>query len=514
VKQKTRFFPKDISKKGFFAKIEVGYFPGSQNFFLGKIDEVISESNFCIHGALVRLENGLIGRIVILMNEEEFNEIQSKKTEMDIFLELLLFQNITYEQKIYDNATEYLSEMNHQSQEFYGESPISDEQKKIIHERIASLEKNLISTHKKLLRKFTITQKEIKGKTAKKMPFDSKGLDKFHEKLSNFERFCRGFIVETLSTDEKWWKQRIPDDIRNNALERKEHHEKSKTTSTSYDLIDFIDFGDITKIILSNKKYFKSIKNLDAFKVKMEDLGRYRNELAHSRELEQIEKYNFNACIYYILQMFQSITTEVVTENNPRGTHMQYKKPIPEQHIPSEFITLGEKPNLEEGFKEMTLIKRDISIVISKDFGDFLINLSNWAKKQQIPIIQLECTSETTYVEFNGRKNYTQGKNDDPIGIELGALKLANELSEIHGSAILLLENIENLSPLHQDGTLLPFMKWGEIPSGQTKDFVSMINHKKLKIIGTQTQLKKGEESSLSPRLGGVCTYPFYEKEI
>jgi len=90
----------------------------------------------------------------------------------------------------------------------------------------------------------------------------------------------------------------------------------------------------------------------------------------------------------------------------------------------------------------------------------------------------------------------------------------ANELSEIHGSAILLLENIENLSPLHQDGTLLPFMKWGEIPSGQTKDFVSMINHKKLKIIGTQTQLKKGEESSLSPRLGGVCTYPFYEKEI
>ena len=186
---------------------------------------------------------------------------------------------------------------------------------------------------------------------------------------------------------------------------------------------------------------------------------------------------------------------------------MQYKKPISRHYFPSTFVNPKKNLDLEKGFKKMMLVKRYISIITSQDFRDFLIILSNWTKKQQIPIVQLECTSQTTYVEFNGRRNYTLDNSGSIMGIEAGALKLANELSEIHGSAILLLENIENLSPLHQDGTLLPYLKWDDLPSGQTKDQVSMENYNKLKIIATHNQLKKGESSDLSPRLGHFCTY-------
>ncbi len=510
MEEKTRFFPDQIPKHDTFAKIETGFFPGSGNFFIGKIDEIISKSSFCIHGVIVRLENGLIGRIVHLLDSEEYEKIQLQKTEKDMFLELLLFQNLIYEQKIYDNISESLEEITQQGRAFYGEVPLSDEAKKSIREHTDSLEEKMIVTHKKMMKKVSKIRKEIEHKSDQKVEFDVEQLDGLRDKLAEFEKISRSFIMDTLSKDKNWWKQRIPEDVRKSASEKKERNEKSKTyaESLTYHLIDFTDFGDIAKIILSNKKYFNMIKDWDAFKVKIGELVKYRNDLYHSRELLKVDKYNFNVCIYHILQMFDNHVVEFVSEEMIQESRfMKYKKPIPEEHFPLASIKQKEDPKLDNDFKIIMATKIKPSLVISKNHECFLTHLSNWAKKEKIPIVQFECTSETLFSDFAGRRDYTTNSKDGVIGVELGAMKLANELSDIHGYAILILENIGNLGSYFQDGFIRPFLDWGELPSGQTKEMITMKNHKKLKIIGTQIQLKKGEEYLLSPRLSEFFGY-------
>ena len=67
VDQSVRFSREDLKKIECYAKIEVGLFPGSQLFFSGKIDSVLSNSPHPIHGLIVRLENMLIEKLCIIM---------------------------------------------------------------------------------------------------------------------------------------------------------------------------------------------------------------------------------------------------------------------------------------------------------------------------------------------------------------------------------------------------------------------------------------------------------------
>jgi len=497
VDQSIRFSPEDLKKIEDYAKIEIGLCPGSQLFFSGKIDSILSNSPHPIHGPIIRLENMLIGRIVSLMNKEEYLRIKNKKTEEESFLEILLYENIRYEKQIYDNAEDHLSEMNHQSNSFYetiagiNDDEIIEKVRQSTRENQAEIEKRLIETHGQLKKKFDIVEQELTEKLPKPLTLDYDKIDDLLDKISLFEKSCRSFIISTLSKEENWWKQKIPKDVRTYALETKETNEKKINYSKSQgDLINFINLPDIKKIILSNKKDFKSIKNWDEFQVNMDKVGTYRNELFHSRELEIMDKHHLNYCISHILQIFQnSKLQEYVIDTN--GYTSIYKKPISENYIPKDLINPENSFELSKhelvmmnATKMGKIYAQNIFYHITKNPKSLLIWFSNYAKKEKIPIIHFECTSRTTVEELVGRRNYTiDSKKDEAMGIEIGAFKLANELSEIHGSAIIFLENFGTINP-HIQNVLIRYY----IEDGKTDQNLSLIgikNYQKLTIIAT-----------------------------
>ena len=507
--QSVRFSREDLKKIECYAKIEVGLFPGSQLFFSGKIDSVLSNSPHPIHGTIIRLENMLIGRILSLMNKEEYLLHEIRKTKDETFLEMLLFENIRYEKQIYDNVEDHLSEMTHQSNLFHDAiQGINDDEtiekiRKLTLKKDAEIEKQLIKTHNQLKEKFEGVEQTLTEKSPKPLSLDYDKIDDLYYKISEFEKSCRSLIVLTLSKEENWWKQKIPKDVRTYALETKEKNGKKINYSKSQgDLINFINLPDIQKIILSNKKDFESITNWDEFKVYMDKIGIFRKELAHSRELEIRDKHHLNYCISNILQMLKNNNSEYIMEDGISGPSLNYKKPIPENYIPKDFIKIKNNFKLKKGFlsaMKSKVIGENLLYQITKNPKKHLICLSNWAKTEKIPIVHLECNSEMNHVELIGRRNYTLDK-DGNYGVELGALKLANELSKIHGSAILFLENIGSLNPNYQKSMIREFLEYKEIQHTAKIPF-GMRNHEKLIIVGTD------ESNIISDRLSPFSFY-------
>jgi hypothetical protein len=497
VDQSIRFSPEDLRKIECYAKIEVGLFPGSQLFFSGKIDSVLSNSPYPIHGSIVRLENMLIGRIVSLMNKEEYQTMSCEKTEDEIFLEILYFENTKYEKQIYDNIEEHLAEMNHQSEWFYDtiqgikDDKFIEKVRQLSLEKDAEIEKRLFTINSKLREKYDLIQKEIELKSDKLPSLDYENIDDLSDKIRLFEKMCRTFIVSSLSVEDNWWKQKIPKDVRTEASMTKERNEKVMNYSKSQsDLINFIDFPDIEKIILANKKYFKSIKHWDQFTTYMKKIHTFRNELFHSRELSVVEKYHLNISISEILQMFQNSRQEHVIDTSGAYT-LRYKKPVSENYFPKDFITPENNFKLKKHELLMMnlpeLKKHDTQNIfyhITKNPKSLLIWFSNYAKKEKIPLVHFECTSETTAEELVGRRNYTMdSKKDKGIGVELGAFKLANELSEIHGSAIIFLENLGTIAPNIQNLLIRDYLQWGRTDTQLS--LFGIKNYHKLNIIGT-----------------------------
>jgi hypothetical protein len=496
VDQNIRFSPEDLKKIECYAKIEVGLCPGSQLFFSGKIDSVLSNSPHPIHGSIVRLENMLIGRIVSLMNKEEYLTMSCEKTEDEMFLEVLLFENIKYEKQIYDNIEEHLAEMNHQSELFYdtiqgiNDDKFIEKVRQLSLEKDAEIEKRLFAKWEKLKERYDSIQKEIELKSNELPSLDYENIDDLSDKVILFEKICRSFIVSSLSVKDNWWKQKIPKDVRTEALMTKERNEKVRNYSKSQgDLINFINLTDILKIILYNKKDFKSIKNWNKFQVYMGEIATFRNELFHSRELSFMEKYHLNISISQILQMFQNSEQEYAIDTS--GYTSRYKKPVAENYFPKNFIT--PENNFELSQLELVVMNspkmkkldmQNIFYHITKNPKSLLIAFSNYAKKEKIPLVHFECNAETTIEELVGRRNYTtDSKESKAWGIELGAFKLANELSEIHGSAIIFLENLGTINPNIQNLLIRDYLQWGK-----TDDQLSLIrinNYNKLNIIAT-----------------------------
>lgn len=110
--------------------------------------------------------------------------------------------------------------------------------------------------------------------------------------LRLLEKNLRNFIVEEMSKlTPRWWRQRIPPDVRTNAQLRKQEREKPYPGRVQQDLPvwEYLDFSDYEKIIIMainwNEIFQSVFVRQDAFTVKMSEIRIHRNDIAHMREL-------------------------------------------------------------------------------------------------------------------------------------------------------------------------------------------------------------------------------------
>lgn len=122
--------------------------------------------------------------------------------------------------------------------------------------------------------------------------------------LRKLETELRYFIECSLSNLSKnWWKEKIPDDVRNNAEERKNRNENLwpwYNINQNLPPIAYIDFSDYIKIISRRDNWqevFKDVfKNKEWITTKLNELEPIRNAIAHNRPLteESIQRLKLN----------------------------------------------------------------------------------------------------------------------------------------------------------------------------------------------------------------------------
>jgi len=110
--------------------------------------------------------------------------------------------------------------------------------------------------------------------------------------LTILEIELRQFIALKLEkTTSSWWKQRIPNDIRQRAEKRKTDREEVYPGMEPQDhpVFDYLDFPDL-KMIITNKAnwddVFKPFFNrADWIQVKLDEIAPFRNDIAHHRTI-------------------------------------------------------------------------------------------------------------------------------------------------------------------------------------------------------------------------------------
>jgi len=122
----------------------------------------------------------------------------------------------------------------------------------------------------------------------------SKQRSSTYDVLKNLENNLRELISAELSEiSPKWWKQRIPEDIREEARKRKERNEKHIGASNHH-LIFYVDFPDYKKIITRNDNWNDVFQNVFGNKQllssKLEELEPIRNAISHPRDLTSLEE--------------------------------------------------------------------------------------------------------------------------------------------------------------------------------------------------------------------------------
>lgn len=119
---------------------------------------------------------------------------------------------------------------------------------------------------------------------------DALEMARLYAVLHAFENEVRSLIRDTL--DEKapgnWWdSEAIPNKVRTMAESRhKTALQDSWLEGAKSDRLEYIDFGDLSSIILQNWDYFKDVMpGQDWIKQRMTELEKARNFIAHNRML-------------------------------------------------------------------------------------------------------------------------------------------------------------------------------------------------------------------------------------
>ena len=115
-----------------------------------------------------------------------------------------------------------------------------------------------------------------------------------YESLKHLEFSLRISIEKALSEiSADWWNERIPNDVKQNAENRKRRNEKQWpwTAVDNLQVIHYIDFPDYAKIITRrdnwNAVFEKIFGNSERLTLKLNELEPIRNAIAHSRNISQ-----------------------------------------------------------------------------------------------------------------------------------------------------------------------------------------------------------------------------------
>lgn len=110
--------------------------------------------------------------------------------------------------------------------------------------------------------------------------------------LAILETELRSFIASGLSpVSDNWWKQRIPEDIRERAEKRKASREQTYPGMGQQEcpIYEYLDFPDLQTIITSKNNWdevFKeTFKRPDFVQVKLGEINPIRNDIAHHRDI-------------------------------------------------------------------------------------------------------------------------------------------------------------------------------------------------------------------------------------
>lgn len=114
-------------------------------------------------------------------------------------------------------------------------------------------------------------------------------------RLYFLEKTLRQFIEDRLSKiTSKWWKQRVPCEIRKKAEDRKKGEEELLFPIVNLHPIWYVDFAHYIEIVTRDdnwREVFKQIfRNKDDFKATLTKLISIRNKIAHMRPLNTREK--------------------------------------------------------------------------------------------------------------------------------------------------------------------------------------------------------------------------------
>lgn len=107
--------------------------------------------------------------------------------------------------------------------------------------------------------------------------------------LETMLRKCIQTRLQSITPD--WWKIRIPEDVRQNAEDRKSRNEKPWPwiDQKDFHLINYVDFTDYAKIIRRKDNWNEAFKHVfgdpEIISAKLKELEPIRNVIAHNREL-------------------------------------------------------------------------------------------------------------------------------------------------------------------------------------------------------------------------------------
>jgi hypothetical protein len=127
--------------------------------------------------------------------------------------------------------------------------------------------------------------------------------------LTILEVELRAFISTRLSAvSDKWWKQRIPEDVRTRAEKRKHDREEPYPGRVQQDrlLWDYLDFPDLKTIITQKNNWDEAFKSVfikpEIVQVKLDEISPFRNDIAHHRDIPLHDREIFVSNVRQILR--------------------------------------------------------------------------------------------------------------------------------------------------------------------------------------------------------------------
>ena len=278
--------------------------PGSKDRFSGIIKEILTDEFSHPLGIQVLLENGIVGRIKEIIESKEKTEEKSQSDEsIKGFISELEKERISKSSDLSKLETEIDDQKKIQTIESsFHQSPEVDTLESKIDDKKCELEniQNKINIARKELLEMN-TSTNIENSFVDELSLDTK----MKQDVGTLERLLRKTIVDGFSDDSKWWRKRIPNDIKIRANTRKKEYESDEylQETKEYDLIDYVDFGDYVGIIVKGDNWedvFSKIlpdgaqQNLE---MKMSELTVIRNHLFHNRRISDLDKKRFE--VYY-----------------------------------------------------------------------------------------------------------------------------------------------------------------------------------------------------------------------